>query len=64
MVGVYQALTVLIHIQKLIILLAVGLDWKLSIVAVVVGMSLMAIIISINGMIGARHNIPFVSWKY
>ncbi|PBK70996.1 hypothetical protein ARMSODRAFT_1083911 [Armillaria solidipes] len=38
-------------------MVAVGLDWKLSIVCVSMGFFIMGIIISINGVIGARLRI-------
>ncbi|KAK0480875.1 permease for cytosine/purines, uracil, thiamine, allantoin-domain-containing protein [Armillaria novae-zelandiae] len=40
-------------------MVAVGLNWKLSIVCVSMGFFIMGIIISINGVIGARLRIPF-----
>lgn len=40
-------------------MVAVGLNWKLSIVCVSMGIFTMGIIISINGVIGARLRIPF-----
>ncbi|KAK0446053.1 permease for cytosine/purines, uracil, thiamine, allantoin-domain-containing protein [Desarmillaria tabescens] len=40
-------------------MVAVGLNWKLSIVCVSIGFFIMGIIISINGVIGARLRIPF-----
>ncbi len=38
-------------------MVAVGLNWKLSIVCVSMGFFIMGIIISINGVIGARLRI-------
>ncbi|PBK94669.1 hypothetical protein ARMGADRAFT_61902 [Armillaria gallica] len=40
-------------------MVAVGLNWKLSIVCVSMGFFIMGTIISINGVIGARLRIPF-----
>ncbi|KAF2084926.1 cytosine-purine permease [Saccharata proteae CBS 121410] len=40
-------------------LYSLGLSWKLTLVAVALGHFLMAIALTLNGLVGARFNIPF-----
>ncbi|RDW77521.1 NCS1 nucleoside transporter family protein-1 [Coleophoma cylindrospora] len=40
-------------------LIAIGLSWKLALVAVVIGNFMTALVVTFNGLIGARLHIPF-----
>jgi NCS1 family nucleobase:cation symporter-1 len=40
-------------------LIAIGLSWKLALVAVAIGNFLTALVVTYNGLIGARLHIPF-----
>ncbi|KAH6679608.1 NCS1 nucleoside transporter family [Halenospora varia] len=40
-------------------LIAIGLSWKLALVAVVLGNFITALVVTFNGLIGARLHIPF-----
>ncbi|TVY85419.1 putative permease [Lachnellula suecica] len=40
-------------------LIAIGLSWKLALVAVVIGNFITALVVTFNGLIGARLHIPF-----